>query len=196
MEHVRVGPRRRRAKVRAYVIAALFAFVPMPAALVAACSSAATSDIKVQTAVDQKANIKGYRSYAWFASGGVLVDRAGAWVPKNADTQADVEYLVDKSLRERGLRAVKERPDLLVSLLLVADVKDVETIAAKRGNTLTNKLDPVGEGALVAELIDADTGRTVWLAGAEGEVRGSRSVEDGKARLAYAIDKMFAKLPR
>ena len=48
----------------------------------------------------------------------------------------------------------------------------------------------------MVELIDAQTGKTVWLGGAEAEVRGSRSVEDGRKRLAYAVDKMFAQLPR
>jgi hypothetical protein len=34
------------------------------------------------------------------------------------------------------------------------------------------------------------------MGAAEGEIRQSRSVEDGKKRLAYAVDKMFSQLPR
>ena len=195
MKHVLCVAERRRSISRMVVTARWLRSAVVLGALAVACQSVPTSDIKVHTAVDQKANIKGYKSFAWYGSGGLLVDRTGAWVPKDADTQAEVEFLVDKSLRERGLVASREKPELLVGLLLVADVNDVQKIQASRGNEL-NRVDPVGQGALLVELIDAQTGKTVWLGGAAAEVRGSRSVEDGRKRLAYAVDKMFAQLPR
>jgi hypothetical protein len=195
MKHVLCAHDRRRSRSRVVATSRWLKSAVVAGALAAACQSVPTSDIKVHTAVDRKANIKAYKSYAWYGSGGLLVDRTGAWVPKDADAQADVEFFVDKSLRERGLVASREKPELLVGLLLVADVKDVQKIADSRGADL-NKVDPVGEGTLLVELIDAQTGKTVWLGGAEAEVRGSRSVEDGRKRLAYAVDKMFAQLPR
>jgi hypothetical protein len=195
MKHVLVVPVRRISKARALAMYALFLFAVVAGAHATSCQSVPTSDIKVRSAVDAKANIKGYKSYAWYGSAGLLVDRTGVWVPKNADAQADVEFLVDKSLRDKGLVAVRERPELLVALLFVGSINDVEKIAQTRGGALP-KLDPVGEGALLIELIDAETGKTVWLGGAEGELRQSRSVEDGRKRLAYAVDKVFAQLPR
>jgi hypothetical protein len=174
---------------------ALFLCAVVAGAHATSCQSVPTSDIKVRSAADAKANLKGYKTYAWYGSAGLLVDRTGVWAPKNADAQADVEFLVDKSLREKGLVAVREKPELLVALLFVGSINDVEKIAQTRGDALP-KLDPVGEGALLIELIDAETGKTVWLGGAEGELRQSRSVEDGRKRLAYAVDKMFAQLPR
>ena len=165
------------------------------ATLTTACSSVPTSDIKVHSALDEKANMKGYKSYAWLASGGVLVDRTGTWVPKDIDTHAEITFQVDKALRERGLQVAKDKPDLMVAMLFVGSAKEVQEIADKRGAALS-KFDTVGEGALLVELIDAETGKSVWLGAAEGEIRQSRSAEDGKKRLAYAIDKMFAKLPR
>jgi hypothetical protein len=157
-------------------------------------SSTATGDIRVRSAADTKANLEAYRSFAWFESGGVLQDRTGVWIDKDVDAKAEVEFLVDQKLRNRGLAAAPNEPDLLVSLLIVADVNDVEEIKSKRGDSLTT-FDPVGTGALIVELIDAETGKTVWMGGAEGEIRQSRSVEQGKERLAYAVDKLFEKFP-
>jgi hypothetical protein len=55
--------------------------------------------------------------------------------------------------------------------------------------------DPVGKGALIVELVDGHTGKTVWLGAAEGDLRGSNSLEVAKERLAYAVDKLFDRLP-
>jgi hypothetical protein len=164
-------------------------------ALSLGCASASTSDIRVHSALDGKAQLAGYKSFAWSGSSSLLHDGTGAWVPKDADAHSEVEFLVDKNLRARGLTVVQEKPDLLVSLLIVADVQEVQEIKDKRGEGVST-FDPVGQGALVVELIDAETGKTVWLGGAEGELRNSRSADEGRERLAYAVDKLFAQLPR
>jgi hypothetical protein len=163
-------------------------------ALCLACSSTPTSDIRIHSAVDAKANIAGYKSYAWDTNAGLLQDRTGMWAPKDIDTQAEVQFLIDKKLRDRGMTVVQASPDLLVFTLIVADVKDLEQIKAKGGEAAAG-LDPVGKGALLVELVDGHTGKTVWIGAADGEVRGSNSVEVGKERLAYAVDKIFETLP-
>jgi hypothetical protein len=188
-----LGSNRKSARISA--AAAFLAGILITGTLTTACSSVPTSDIKVHSALDAKANMKGYKSFAWVESGGVLLDRTGVWVAKDIDTHAEVVFQVDKALRARGLQVSKEKPDLMVALLFVGDVKDVQEIADKRGAALS-KFDAVGEGALLVELIDAETGKSVWLGAAEGEIRQSRSVEDGKKRLSYAVDKMFSQLPR
>ena len=160
-----------------------------------ACASSSTADIKIHSALDQKANLAGYKSFAWQPSETVLHDNTGVWVPRDADTKAEIEFLVDKGLREKGLSVVKEKPDLFVALMIVADVDDVQEIEKTRGDSLST-FDPVGQGALLVELIDAQTGKTVWMGGAEGELRQSRSPEESKQRLSYAVDKIFDKLPR
>lgn len=189
-----IAPRQRRQ--RALRSAALsFALVTAAAALEACASGAPTSDIRVHTAADTKANLGAYKSYAWHSSEGVLLDRTGVWTAKDVDAQAEIMYLVNKGLRERGMTVARDQPDLLVSLLIVADVNDIEAIKNERGEALSG-FDPVGEGALVVELIDASTGKTVWIGGAEGEIRGSRTIDEGKERLSYAVDKLFEQMPR
>jgi hypothetical protein len=115
-------------------------------------------------------------------------------VPKDLDTQSEVQFLIDKKLRDRGMTVAQSSPDLIVSMLIVADVKEVEEIKTKHGDAVAG-LDPVGKGALLVELVDSQTGKTVWLGAAEGDVRGSNSVEVAKQRLAYAVDQLFDRLP-
>src|SRR5690349_10163138 len=75
-----------------------------------ACSSSSTADIQIHTAVDHKANLSGYKSFAWHSSETVLHDSTGVWVPRGADLQSEIEFLVDKGLREKGLAVGKEQP--------------------------------------------------------------------------------------
>lgn len=162
--------------------------------LAGACSSVPTSDIHVQSASDRKSNLAGYKTFAWLGSGSTLVDRTGVWVEKDFDARTEVEFLVDQALRRHGLTVSQGDPDLWVDLSILAEVQDVEENKTKRREGLT--FDPVGEGALIVELIDHQTDKTVWIGGAKGDLRHSRSTEESKQRLAYAVDEMFKSLPR
>jgi hypothetical protein len=172
----------------------LLSVAVLGAALCLSCASTPTSDIRVHSAADAKANLAAYKSYAWDLNAGVIQDRTGAWVPKDLDTQSEVQFLIDKKLRDRGLTVAQQSPDLLVSMLIAADVSEVQAMKTKHGDAAAG-LDPVGKGALLVELVDNQTGKTVWLGAAEGDVRGSNSVEVSKQRLAYAVDKLFDQLP-
>src|SRR3954471_5442254 len=113
---------------------ALSALALLAALSAGACaSSPATSDIQIHTAADSKANLVSYKSFAWYASDAMLHDRTGVWVPKDVDTQSEVEFLVDKGLRAHGLTVAQDKPDLYVALLIVADVQDVQELKSKRG---------------------------------------------------------------
>src|SRR4051812_37161366 len=95
-------------------------------ALCLSCASTPTSDIRVHSAADAKANLAAYKSYAWDLNAGVIQDRTGAWVPKDMDTQSEVQFLIDKELRDRGMTVAQQSPDLLVSMLIAADVSEVQ----------------------------------------------------------------------
>jgi len=176
-------------------LSSLLSVAALSAALCLSCASTPTSDIHVHSAADSKANLAAYKSYAWDMNAGVLRDSTGAWTRKDVDVQSEVQFLVDKQLRERGLTQTQSSPALLVSTLILADVQQLEEIKSKHGE-VASTLDPVGKGALLIELVDGQTGKTVWLGAAEGDVRGSNSVEVGKQRLAYAVDQLFSKLPK
>lgn len=176
-------------------LSSILVVAALSAGLCFSCASTPTSDIKVHSAADAKANISAYKSYAWDLNAGIVQDRTGAWTPKDLDVQSEVQFLIDKKLRDRGLTQAQSSPDLLVSILILADVKELQQIKDKHGEVV-GSLDPVGKGALVVELLDSQTGKTVWLGAAEGDVRGSNTVEVAKQRLAYAVDQMFDKLPK
>jgi hypothetical protein len=176
---------------RFLLVAALLA-TPLTA-LVSACSSVSTSDIHVQSAADEKANLAGYKTFAWSTSDSLLLDRTGVWAEKDFDARKEIEFLVDKALRQRGLVVSQGEPDLWVDLSILAEIQSVEENKTKRREAVT--FDPVGEGALVVELIDAETEKTVWIGGAKGDIRHSRTTDESKQRLAYAVDELFKKLP-
>ena len=194
MTHVHSAPAKR---ARSLLVAALLA-APF-AALVGACSpSVPTSDIKVRSAADQKANLAGYKTFAWLGSSSALVDRTGVWAEKDFDARTEVEFLVDQALRQHGLTVSQGDPDLLVDLTILAEVQDVEEKKveeekSKRRGAVT--FDAIGEGALMVELIDAETDKTVWIGGAKGDIRHSRTPDETKQRLSYAVDELFKTLP-
>jgi hypothetical protein len=177
--------------LRAKAIVLLFGM----ALFAGACTHAKTDDIHVHSAADVKTNFKGYKTYGWYGSLSVLQDQTGTWVPRDRDVMAEVKFLVDKKMRELGLVEVKSNPDLLVGMLIVADVQQLQKLEDERGQAVAG-FERVGKGALVVELVDAETNKTVWLGGAEGEAHGGYSTKQSNERLAYAVDKLFDELPR
>jgi len=79
-----------------------FSVVVLSAALFWSCASAPTADIRVHSAADTQAKIPAYKTYAWDLNAGVLHDHTGAWVPKDIDTQSEVQFLIDKSCAIAG----------------------------------------------------------------------------------------------
>jgi hypothetical protein len=159
------------------------------------CSQTQTKDIKVHSAADAKTNFKGYKSYAWYGGVAAMRDTTGMWIPRDRDAMAEVKHLIDTRLRDMGLTEAREQPDLWVSMLIVGDVNQVQKIKAERGEAV-DTLEPVGQGALVVELIDGDTGKTVWLGDATGQARQSYTMKQSNERLAYAVDKLLDEVPR
>ena len=122
MAHVNPAPAKRRCSLLVTLL--LAASVP---SLVSACSSSAsTSDIKVQSAADKKANLAGYKTFAWLETDSVVVDRTGVWAERDFDTRTEIQFLVDQALRRRGLTVSQGEPDLLIDLSILAEVQDVE----------------------------------------------------------------------
>jgi hypothetical protein len=194
MTHVHSAPVKHR---RSLLVAVLLAASLSP--LGSACSSSAsTDDIKVRSAADQKANLAGYKTFAWLESDSTVVDRTGVWAEKDLDTRTEIQFLVDQALRKHGLTVSQGEPDLLVGMSILAEVQDVEEKKVqdekKRRESVT--FDAVGEGALVVELIDAETAKTVWIGGAKGDIRHSRTPDETKQRLSYAVEELFKTLPR
>lgn len=172
---------------RIFVFAALLLF--------AGCApKAQTSDIKTQTAADETVKFAGYKTYTWFAGVGMVRDDTGKWNDGGLDVTAELKFLIDKSLRERGLNESTSSPDLFIGFLIVADVNQLKEIT-DRGGKVTS-IEGVGESALVIEVIDAKTERTIWVGAAAGDAQTGRSQDELKARLNYAVTELFKGLPK
>ena len=162
--------------------------------LLTGCASV-TSDIKVDTAMDPKAKLSGYKTYAWLGAMKMLNDPKHLWETPKIDVAGDIKYLIDRNMRKHGIMLSKpEDADLGVTFFVGVDMQamKLKTDPETRKQLLQN----VPGGALVVALIDAETGYVVWVGKATAEIQENASPELVRERLDYAITEMFKKLPR
>jgi hypothetical protein len=173
------------------------------ALLLSACATDKGAEIKVETLVDPKANLSGYKSYAWLDQAGAIMDPQQAWVPVGFDVMQELQYLTDQQLRERGFEFANPRtdapaaaaePDLLASFLIVVDMEAQKEELQKRYGDAAD-LTNLHEGGLVIALIDPDSGKAVWAGTALGQVKPNRTDAEAKERLKLAVAKIFETFP-
>jgi len=161
--------------------------------LLFACAMAPTDDIKITIQNDPKANIAGYKSYAWVGTAQLLNDPHGMWEPPKIDLDSEVQFLIDRELRGKGFTQTSSQPDLLIGYVAGVDMSVLE-IKENPKSKLT-MLKNVPKGALVVLLIDSSTLFPVWAGEAVANVNEKRPSEEMKRRLDYAISQMFKDLP-
>jgi len=156
--------------------------------LMMGCSTL-TQDIKVDAEADPKANLAGYKTYAWLGSAAILHDPRGRWEPPQFDADAEIKFLIDRELRNRGIKEVAARPDLIVGFAAGIDMEALELTENKE--TQLQVLKNVPTGSLVVVLIDGVTGNPVWASAAVADVQQEISSDDVRKRLDYAVTQMF-----
>jgi len=161
-------------------------------ALLASCSSE-MKDIQVETEANSKVNLKAYKTYMWVAMAGFLEDSQSQWVAPNMDMGAEMKYLVDKEMSNKGFTLVENDPDLLIAAAIGLDM---DALKIKQDpDTKMDILDNVPQSALVIALTDGDTGYPVWLGVATGNAQTEPQEDMAKKRLEYAIHKIFEQFP-
>ncbi len=173
-------------KIHVLLTALLFLFMT-------GCSTL-TQDIKVDAEADPKANLAGYKTYAWLGSAAILYDPRGKWEPPQFDADAEIKFLIDRELRKRGIKEVAVNPDMIVGFAAGIDMEALELVEDKE--TQLQMLKNVPTGSLVIVLIDGATGIPVWAAAAVGNVQQEISSEDVRKRLDYAVTQMFKLMKR
>ncbi len=161
--------------------------------LLAGCSSIPTKDIQVEALADPKANMSGYKTYAWLLSAAILNDPQGQWEPPAFDADAEIKFLIDRELRKRGLSENSADADMIVAFAAGIDM-----------DALDLKMDPDGHmeflnvprGGLAVLLVDGQSGYTIWMGVATADIQDRPDTQVAKARLDYAVTKMFKKLPK
>jgi hypothetical protein len=173
------------------------------ALLLSACATDKGAEIKVETLVDPKANMSGYKSYAWLDQAGAVMDPKQAWVPVGFDVMQELQHLTDEQLRQRGYEfanshadapAAAPGPDLLASFLIVVDMEAQKEEIQKRYGEAAD-LTNLHEGGLVIALIDPDSGKAVWAGTALAQVKPNRTDAEAKERLKLAVAKIFETFP-
>lgn len=175
-------------KIYATFVVLLFLFIT-------ACASPLTQDIEVDAEADPKANLTGYKTYAWLGSAAILYDPRGKWEPPAFDADAEIKFLIDRELRNRGIKEVAVNPDLIVGFAAGIDMEALELVENKE--TKLQVLENVPKGSLVIVLIDGATGNPVWASAALGNVQQQEiSSDDVRKRLDYAVTQMFKLMKR
>ena len=161
--------------------------------LLAGCSSVPTKDIVVDVEVDPKANFSGYKSYAWLGAAAIVRDAYGQWEPPEFDADAEIKYLIDRELRERGMSENTANPDLIVAF---AAGIDMDALGLKVDpETQMDMLANVPQGGLLIVLVDSESGFVIWIGVATAEILEDPDAQTVKARLDYAVTQLLKRLP-
>lgn len=162
--------------------------------LITGCASNLTKDIEVDAEADPKANLAGYKTYAWLGSAAILNDPQGKWEPPAFDADAEIKFLIDRELRNRGIKEVGVSPDLIVGFAAGIDMEALELVEDK--DSKLQVLENVPKGGLVVVLIDGDTGIPVWAGAAVADIQQEITSDDVRKRLDYAVTQMFKLMKR
>ena len=156
-------------------------------------------DIRVEAQANSKVNFGGYRSYAWSVAAAVVRDPDRDWAPPNLDIAGEIEFLVNRELRARGMTEVSHAPDVLVMYAVGVDMKaldvtvDAETNLADSHSDADPGTSP--RAGVMVVLVDPQTRRAVWIGRATGKVTENVTVDLAKRRLEHGITQMFADFP-
>lgn len=155
-----------------------------------ACTSAPTKDIQVDRATDAKVNLSAYKTYAWLGSAAVLNDPEGQWQPAEFDISSHIKFLINRELLNRDLTQVQgSEADIVMSFFMGVDM-DAKKLKADPKSDVEIPVN-VPKAALIVVALDSDTGYVIWIGTATGDVIKDATMEITKARLDYAIKKMF-----
>ncbi|MCP3688856.1 MAG: DUF4136 domain-containing protein [Gammaproteobacteria bacterium] len=162
-------------------------------ALLAGCATSVTQDIKIDAEADPKANFSGYSTYTWLGSASIVFDNEGRWEPPQFDADAEIKFLIDRELRNRGMNEDSANPDMFVAFAAGIDMDSLEIKMNPESDL--GVLEQVPHGGLAVIMIDADTGFAIWAGTATANIQENPTQETIKKRLDFAVTQMFGKLP-
>lgn len=174
-------------KLRKIGLLALLALAP------GCASSTLYEGIQTSAVADPKTNLKAVHTYEWAIGASIMRDTTASWQAPNFDVNDELGFLIEKELRDKGLRPVNKEPDVYVAFLIVANVEQAKLVRDKAGDL---NLENDSAGALVIELMDPTSLKPVWRGAVVAPVRDDISDDQRRERFAYAVHEVLAKLPR
>jgi hypothetical protein len=162
--------------------------------LLGGCATIPTQDIRVEARADPKANFSGYKTYDWLGAAAIVNDPYGQWEPPQFDGDAEITFLIDRELRKRGISQSAVGPDMVVAYAAGIDMEALELKVdpASKIDTLEN----VAKGGLVVVLMDNESGFVIWAGQATADIQENIDAQTVRARMDYAVSKMFKQLPK
>jgi hypothetical protein len=147
-----------------------------------------TNDIEVESVTNEKANLKGYKTYQFLEDSGIVEDDGtGKLQESDKKVAAMIEEIINTELQKEGKTPTAKDPDFFVAYVGGTNAESVKAKLDKKGKQTIEKRP---EAALLILLVDADTGKILKLATAEGEMK-NLPAEQKRARIEYAVKKML-----
>lgn len=171
-----------------FICSALFASI-----ILSSCATL-TGDITVDVESDSSINYSTYKTYAWSGNEQVVFDAIGQWEQPTLDTDEEIKFIINRELRAHGLHQVEVKPDLYVSFAAGVDTTILELKESPGNGRPILKNTP--KAALVIALIDGDSGYTVWLGHAIGDVQQQQTIENIRKRIDYAVSQILKNYNR
>ncbi len=172
-------------------IVGTFLLAMVAAVTVSGCASQ-FKDIEVKTEANPEVDLTGYETYAWAAAAAAIRDPDREWTPIDLDIGAEIQFLVDRELRERGLTKVVRGPDLLAIYAVGVDMKALNVEVDEDD---VERFEEVPKGGVLIILADPASRRAIWAGAAVAELLEEPDRELTKQRIDYAISKMFEDYP-
>ena len=158
------------------------------AAMIGMTGCVSTSDIKVERITNEKANLKGYRTYQFLDGSGVVEeDSKGELKESDGKIAEMIEQIINDELQKKGKKPVAKYPDFYVAYLGGKESSTVMQELNDEGKMIVNERP---EAAMLLMLVDAHSGDILRLSTAEGEFKSLPDAQK-KERLTYAIQKML-----
>lgn len=164
------------------------------ALVIGACANPLTKNINVDSQASASADFSAVKTYQWLAAAQILNDPSGQWEPRGFDADAEIRFLINRELRNRGITEVDSNPDVFVAYVAGIDMDAMDWEVDPK--TKLQVLSKQPEGALAVVFVNTTTGDPVWGAIASDNVEGTRSADDTRIRLDYAVTQMFKRLPK
>lgn len=162
--------------------------------LVSACSHFPKDDISFRSDSDPKINIAEYKTFSWLAAAMVVNDPYGLWEPGQLNADAEVQFALNKGLRDKGFTETATEPDFVV---LYAAGINMEALELKPDSEFgKNVVLNVPKAALSVILIDAKTEQPIWLGTATAELKQAVETSVAKQRIHYAVEGILKNMPQ
>ena len=109
------------------------------------------------------------------AAAALVRDPDREWAPPNLDIAGEIEFLVNRELRAKGMTEVFDSPDVLVVYAVGVDMKALNVVDDPKDDSV--QFDEVPKGGVVVILADPESLSVMWVGSAvAGEIKVNAAI--------------------